>query len=427
MLPPVPKEEQFELKRLPIEFLVDESAAVLHEDGPEGGTHWFCVKIRLLPEDGGDKYAVFVKRLGDRAPNARSRYRVSLVPEAEGESEGQPSVDGDSFLMDIQDATAKTESSPYVRDPSMAAFVEKHADEDDFCHKQDGVYVRFSELQAFVHERMTKFTGESDLGPEGRAKEKDVLETHIEQWNQEWARPARAGGNTNGCKTRKECSGFHVTYFKMPGGLQAKVEDRLRQNWDDFYETYGAGIAGTTGAHFVAGNRGYRFPDFGGEKLQLLFPISSELREYEEALADTVRRRADVREKFGDRPDVDFQHRLWRYGPNFSVKGGLWHRDTCPFGIGGSVPRESWQLTSVYVLYADNMDLSSSGTRLKDRFGITHDMPCLPGTANIMRSGENDPLSPWHAGPVLKKVNASLPAYRVMLQSKMVLRKAAHA
>jgi len=416
-LPPVPKEERFAIKRLPIEFLIDEEAEVLKDDTPEGGTHWFCVKIRLLPEDGGDKYAVFAKRLGDQSQSSRPRYRVSLQPEAVGESDGPPSVDGASFLMDMEDLTSKTkEPTPYSRDPSMLKFIEKHLDEDHFCHQKAGVYVRFSDLQAFVHERLTKSTGESHVSPD---KEKDVLERHIEKWNKEWARPARSGGNTKGCKTRRECSGFHVTYFKMPSGLQAKIDASLSENWDEFYETHGAGIAGTTGAHFVAGNRGYRYPDFGGEKLQLLFS-SEDLKEFEKELADVVRQRPDVREKFGDHPEVDYQHRLWRYGPDFSVKGGIWHRDTCPFGIGGGVPQGGWQLTSVYVLYADNMDLSQSGTRLKDRFGKTHEMPCLPGTANIMRSGENDPFSPWHAGPVLKKVNESRPAYRVMLQSKML-------
>ena len=68
-----------------------------------------------------------------------------------------------------------------------------------------------------------------------------------------------------------------------------------------------------------------------------------------------------------------------------------------------------------------------SGTRLKDRFDEPHNMPCVPGTANVIRSGENDQYSPWHAGPLLEKVDPSKPAYRMMLQSKMVLSRADHS
>merc|ERR1719382_1491693 len=159
--------------------------------------------------------------------------------------------------------------------------------------------------------------------------------------------------------------------------------------------------------------------------MQLLFPNEADLKEYEDSLARVVRNRADVIQKLGENAEIDFQHRLWRYGPDFSVRGGIWHRDTCPFGIGGGVPDGAWQLTSVYVLYADNLDLSGSGTRLKDRFGKTHEMPCVVGTTNVMRSGENDPVSPWHAGPVLKKVDSTKPAYRVMMQTKLIVSRPA--
>jgi len=421
----VSNETRFRIKRLPIEFLVDEAAPSLCNDCSETGSQWFCVKIRLLPEDGGDKYAVFAKRPGDRPQDGKTRYRVSLLPEEEGGSDGQPSADGGSFLMSVEDTAVGRELSPYARDPVAASFIqEQHASEDKICHRQGGIYVSFADVQLFVHERLTKSMGEIPVEPGEDEKAKDGLERHIEKWNREWARPARAGGRHNGCTTRKECSGYHVSYYKIPSGLQEKIDKRLRDNWDEFYHAHGAGMAGTTGAHFLAGNSGYRHPDVGGDKLELLFPDNADMQEFERAMADVVTQRADVREKFGDHPGIDFQHRLWRFGPDFPLRGGVWHRDTCPFGIGGGVPQESWQLTSVYVLYADNMDLSRSGTRLKDRFGKTHDMPCIPGTANIMRSGENDPFSPWHAGPVLKKVNVSRPAYRVMMQSKMLLTRA---
>ena len=43
------------------------------------------------------------------------------------------------------------------------------------------------------------------------------------------------------------------------------------------------------------------------------------------------------------------QHRLWRFGPNFDpkTKGGIWHKDTCPFGINGANPEGSLMFTTV--------------------------------------------------------------------------------
>jgi hypothetical protein len=42
-------------------------------------------------------------------------------------------------------------------------------------------------------------------------------------------------------------------------------------NWDMFYGGEDSGNSGTTGANFIAGNTGYRFPDYGKELLDTLF------------------------------------------------------------------------------------------------------------------------------------------------------------
>lgn len=82
--------------------------------------------------------------------------------------------------------------------------------------------------------------------------------------------------------------------MKISPPLQEKIKKRLLYSFDDFYETHGAGIAGTTAAHFVAGNRGFRFPDYGGDKLRNIFPNETDLREYEASISSIVRTRKDI-------------------------------------------------------------------------------------------------------------------------------------
>lgn len=417
--PPVPqKEEEFKIERLPIEFLVDDTAKPLLD----GESFWFCVKIRLLPEDGGDKYAVLAKRRGANGRQKR-RYRMTFTPEERGGdvlAMDHPSA----YMVDVSGAASSEPKPGLYRDTHAKDFIlGKHASEDKLCQKKGGVYMRFADLQAFVHERMTvESEGAGQESPPPDAP-RDALEAQIDEWNKAWARPTRDEQHKNGCSTTTECSGYHVSYLKAPEQVQRRIVERLEANFNTFFNVNGAGIAGTTGAHFVAGNRGYRFPDYGSDMLQRIF-TEEDRKEYEDEIRRVVSARKDMQEMFKDGMDFDFQHRLWRYGPDFGVKGGVWHRDTCPFGIGGGVPEGGLQMTVVYVPWAENLDLSQSGTRLKDRFKKTHEMLCIPGTANIMRSGENDPYAPWHAGPILRKLNSSRPAYRVMMQSKMVLRPA---
>ena len=68
--------------------------------------------------------------------------------------------------------------------------------------------------------------------------------------------------------------------------------------------------------------------------------------------------RSDVNYRYGQEVDFQFQHRLWRYGPNFDpkAKGGIWHKDTCPFGINGVLPDGSTMFTIVYILFTENLD-----------------------------------------------------------------------
>ena len=119
------------------------------------------------------------------------------------------------------------------------------------------------------------------------------------------------------------------------------------------------------------------------------------------------------------------QHRLWRFGPNFDpkTKGGIWHKDTCPFGINGALPENSIMFTIVYILYTENLDTPTAGTRAKDADGTSISLPCVAGEANIIRSGESDAYAFFHSGPLnIRKLDSTRPAYRVMLQSKALVR-----
>ena len=78
---------------------------------------------------------------------------------------------------------------------------------------------------------------------------------------------------------------------------------------------------------------------------------------YEEEVRRLLMLRSDVHYLFGDEVSIEWQHRLWRYGPNFDpkAKGGIWHKDTCPFGINGALPENSAMFTIVYILYTGNL------------------------------------------------------------------------
>merc|ERR1712185_255006 len=79
--------------------------------------------------------------------------------------------------------------------------------------------------------------------------------------------------------------------------------------------------------------------------------------------------------------------------------------------------------TIVYILYTENLDGPTAGTRVKDEDGTIFSLPCIAGEGNIIRSGESDESAFFHSGPLnIRKLDASRPAYRLMLQSKAVVR-----
>lgn len=89
-----------------------------------------------------------------------------------------------------------------------------------------------------------------------------------------------------------------------------------------------------------------------------------------------------------------------RYGPNFDpkAKGGIWHKDTCPFGINGDLPPGSLMFTIVYILYTENLNGPTAGTRVRDDDGTVFSLPCVAGEGNIIRSGESDANAFFHSG-----------------------------
>ena len=79
--------------------------------------------------------------------------------------------------------------------------------------------------------------------------------------------------------------------------------------------------------------------------------------------------------------------------------------------------------TIVYILYAENLDWPTAGTRVKDADGTSASLPCVAGEANVIRSGESDGDAFLHSGPLkLGKLDPNKPAYRMMMQSKVVVR-----
>ena len=100
----------------------------------------------------------------------------------------------------------------------------------------------------------------------------------------------------------------------------------------------------------------------------------------------------------------------------------MWHKDTCPFGINGELPSGSLMFTIVYILYTENLNGPTAGTRVRDDDGPVFSLPCIAGEGNIIRSGESDANAFFHSGPLnIQKLNKTKPAYRLMLQSKAVL------
>ena len=65
----------------------------------------------------------------------------------------------------------------------------------------------------------------------------------------------------------------------------------------------------------------------------------------------------------------------------------------------------------------------TAGTRVRDKDGTIISLPCIAGEGNIIRSGESDDNAFFHSGPLnIRKLDPSRPAYRLMIQTKAVVR-----
>ncbi len=150
---------------------------------------------------------------------------------------------------------------------------------------------------------------------------------------------------------------------------------------------------------------------------------SGDMGIFEASLAEHIATRADVRSLYGKDTaamDLQFQHRLWRFGPKMdSKKGGVWHTDTCPWGTGIDTqkPPGTIMFTHVFIVHLENVDFMTAGTRLRDPLGKITQLPCEAGHGTLLRT---DVVT--HAGPLtLRAIDESKPAYRIMMQTKILV------
>ena len=346
------------------------------------------------------------------------------------------------------------------------------------CDAAGGTYKELDRLRRFVAEATSTGDGESadDSGAAAAAAtstaaaaaSESPLARAIKTWNDRFF-------NMDTAVTRQNADRFHgrgvehkhlaqeVTHVVMPREVQGRIEARLATHRAALFGDEGAGQGGTTGAHFLAGNVGFGNANQGANLMDLVFPPPTDapskvdaslfdgdgygrrrggsvlgeatdstgasrppdLVAYEAEVKRLLLLRSDVAYLFGGEIEMQWQHRLWRYGPHFDpkAKGGVWHKDTCPFGINGALPEDAIMFTIVYILHAENLDWPTAGTRVKDDDGTSVSLPCVAGEANVIRSGESDADAFLHSGPLnMRKLDATKPAYRVMLQSKVVVR-----
>ena len=345
------------------------------------------------------------------------------------------------------------------------------------CAKASGVYVRVDKLASFVNDAVREVdTADPACAADERSRRCPRRRARLPRASKHgttnsstWTArpPARTPRSTRPRLAVRAPRQGGVAHGDVAGGAAAHQE-RLTENYDTLFGTgEGGGESGTTGAFLISGNVGFGRGQstVSGSLMDLIFPPAEgdasdapeepihegdnyarrkggelvgdlmtskggkgqppDVLAYEELVKETIRRRSDFQYLYGDEGEfVQFQHRLWRYGPNFNTKkGGLWHKDTCPFGVNGAVPPGAAMYTIVYILYIENLDPPSAGTRMKDSDGSWAQLPCVAGEANIIRSGETDMHVGQHSGPLnIKKVDPSKPAYRVMMQSKALVR-----
>ena len=71
----------------------------------------------------------------------------------------------------------------------------------------------------------------------------------------------------------------------------------------------------------------------------------------------------------------------------------------------GELPEGSLMFTIVYILFTENLDGPTAGTRVRDADGTIFSLPCIAGEGNIIRSGESDQNAFFHSGPLnIRKV-----------------------
>ena len=295
------------------------------------------------------------------------------------------------------------------------------------CVKMGGAYARLNRLRAYANNAVStkdeQSKCENDLSSSPSSSSSVSLSSSplgkaIASWNNRFydMNTAKMRENTvrfHGRGTEGEHLAQEVSHFVMPKEVQARINQRLDEYYDLIFTDQGIGTGGTTGAHFLSGNVGFGNAAQGAGIMDIIFPHSSQTsgaaQEAEAALFDgdgyarnrgggllgeantgrsdgwssatddarrfeaevkrVIMERSDVQYFLGEQVDFQFQHRLWRYGPNFDpkAKGGIWHKDTCPFGINGALPEGSMMFTIVYILYTENLDGVSSSTSLMSR------------------------------------------------------------
>ena len=78
--------------------------------------------------------------------------------------------------------------------------------------------------------------------------------------------------------------------------------------------------------------------------------------------------------------------------------------------------------TLVFILYTENLDWPTAGTRVLESDGSYASLPCIAGEGNLIRSGESDQDVFFHSGPLnIQKLDKTKPAFRLMMQTKAVI------
>jgi hypothetical protein len=326
------------------DFLAVEFGIVDDMVGQHDGATWICVNLVLRPEE-GSKYERFAE------------------------------VDHRPKLSKASDDLKKAEAA---------------------CFAKGGTYTRTDSLRAFVDLATGNAAGTGTCDANSRTcvgEEKPLSENPssklyeaIKGWNDRFydmdspvTREMAVRYHARGSEARHLSQ--EVRHFVMPREVQKRITDNLATHREAIFGNEGAGQGGTTGAHFLSGNVGFGQSGEGANLMDLIFvpspnaknctakspthedqsyprsrggvlfgdhnddnnddcDLAPDMQAYQTELLRTILARSDAQYFLGDDVDVKWQHRLWRFGPDFDpkTKGGIWHKDTCPFGINGAIP-----------------------------------------------------------------------------------------